>query len=59
MQIVIPMSGLGERFVEAGYSVPKPLIEVDGIPIIQHVVNLFPGSTDVKFICNDKKIKIR
>ena len=57
MQIIIPMSGLGERFVAAGYSVPKPLIEVDGMPIIQHVVNLFPGSTNVKFICNDKHLR--
>ena len=56
MQIIIPMSGLGERFVEAGYNVPKPLIEVDGKPIIEHVVNLFPGETNIKFICNDKHL---
>lgn len=52
MQIIIPMSGFGERFRKAGYSVPKPLIEVDGLPIIGHVVNLFPGETDFTFICN-------
>ena len=57
MQIIIPMSGLGQRFVEAGYSDPKPLIEVDGKPIIEHVVNLFPGETDITFICNDKHVK--
>ncbi|MFC3125975.1 NTP transferase domain-containing protein [Pseudoroseomonas globiformis] len=52
MQIVIPMSGFGERFRRAGYPVPKPLIEVDGKPIIAHVLDLFPGETDVTFICN-------
>ncbi|MBL6081092.1 NTP transferase domain-containing protein [Belnapia sp. T18] len=52
MQIVIPMSGFGERFRRAGYQVPKPLIEVDGRPIIAHVLDLFPGETDVTFICN-------
>jgi len=52
MQIVIPMSGFGERFRRAGYTVPKPLIEVDGKPIIEHVVDLFPGEADVLFICN-------
>lgn len=52
MQIVIPMSGFGERFRRAGYAVPKPLIEVDGKPIIAHVLDLFPGETDVTFICN-------
>jgi len=52
MQIVIPMSGFGERFRRAGYAVPKPLIEVDGKPIIAHVLDLFPGETDVTFVCN-------
>ena len=51
-QIVIPMSGFGERFRTAGYSVPKPLIEVDGKPIIAHVVDMFPGETDITFVCN-------
>ena len=52
MQIVIPMSGFGERFRRAGYALPKPLIEIDGKPIIAHVVDLFPGETDFIFICN-------
>lgn len=46
------MSGIGKRFVESGYIEPKPLIEVDGKPIIQHVVSLFSGVTDITFICN-------
>ena len=41
MHIVIPMSGMGNRFINAGYTVPKPLIMVDGKPIIEHVCNLF------------------
>ncbi len=53
MQILIPMSGFGERFRKAGYTVPKPLIEVDGKPIIAHVLDLFPGEMDVTFICNE------
>ena len=52
MQIIIPMSGFGERFRRAGYEVPKPLIEIDGKPIIGHVIDLFPGETDFIFICN-------
>ena len=57
IQIIIPMSGLGERFIAAGYEVPKPLIEVDGKPIIEHVINLFPRETNIKFICNDKHLR--
>ena len=52
LQIVIPMSGFGERFRKAGYSVPKPLIELEGKPIIAHVIDMFPGETDFLFICN-------
>lgn len=46
------MSGFGERFRQAGYVVPKPLIEVEGHPIIEHIVALFPGESDFVFICN-------
>ena len=56
MQLVIPMSGSGKRFRDAGYTDPKPLIRVDNLPMIQHVVNLFPGVTDVTFICNSDDI---
>lgn len=56
VQIVIPMSGLGQRFVNAGYKTPKPLIIVDNKPIIEHVVDLFPGEKNIKFICNNKHL---
>lgn len=56
MQIVIPMSGYGERFRRAGYRVPKPLIEVDGKPIIAHVIELFPGETDFVFVCSQEHL---
>ena len=52
MQIIIPMSGFGERFRRAGYKKPKPLIEVEGKPIIAHVIDMFPGEKDFTFICN-------
>jgi NDP-sugar pyrophosphorylase family protein len=56
MQIVIPMSGFGERFRSAGYRVPKPLIEIEGKPIIAHVIDMFPGETDFIFICNQEHL---
>jgi len=52
LHLIIPMSGIGKRFIDSGYTVPKPLIEVDGKPIIEHVVNLFHGVTNITFICN-------
>jgi len=38
MNILIPMAGAGSRFEKAGYTFPKPLIEVNGKPMIQLVV---------------------
>ena len=56
MQIVIPMSGFGERFRRAGYSVPKPLIEIEGKPLLAHVIDMFPGEQDLIFICNQEHL---
>ncbi len=38
MNVLIPMAGAGSRFEKAGYTFPKPLIEVNGKPMIQTVV---------------------
>jgi len=38
MNVLIPMAGAGSRFEQAGYTFPKPLIEVDGKPMIQVIV---------------------
>lgn len=39
MNILIPMAGEGTRFPRDTYKIPKPLIEIDGIPMIQRAVN--------------------
>jgi len=52
MQIVVPMSGFGERFRRVGYRIPKPLIEIADKPVIAHVIDMFPGEHDFLFICN-------
>jgi HAD superfamily hydrolase (TIGR01509 family) len=38
LNVLIPMAGAGSRFAQAGYTFPKPLIEVNGKPMIQVVV---------------------
>jgi dTDP-glucose pyrophosphorylase len=38
LNILIPMAGAGSRFEKAGYTFPKPLIDVNGKPMIQVVV---------------------
>jgi HAD superfamily hydrolase (TIGR01509 family) len=39
LNVLIPMAGAGSRFEQAGYTFPKPLIDVNGSPMIQTVVN--------------------
>ena len=57
MQIIIPMSGIGKRFQDAGYKIPKPLIEINQKPIIAHILDMFPGETNFKFICNSEHLE--
>ena len=53
MHIIIPMSGKGQRFIDAGYEEPKPLIKVDGKPIIEHIIERF---TEVS--CSDFHLSV-
>jgi len=57
VQLVIPMSGFGERFREAGFEVPKPLIPVAGAPMIEHVLDMFPNDSQVLFIVNEGHLR--
>lgn len=42
MNIVVPMAGLGSRFVQAGFTTPKPLIPVEGRPMYAWAVESLP-----------------
>jgi beta-phosphoglucomutase-like phosphatase (HAD superfamily)/dTDP-glucose pyrophosphorylase len=48
LNVLIPMAGAGSRFQQAGYTFPKPLIEVNGKPMIQVVVDNL--NVDANFI---------
>lgn len=51
MNVLIPMAGAGKRFEEAGYTFPKPLIEIHGKPMIQVVVDNINIDAHHIFIC--------
>ena len=57
MQLVIPMSGLGTRFIQKGFALPKPLIPVAGRPMIQHVIDMYSGIEQVLFIVNEEHVQ--
>ena len=40
LNVIIPMAGAGSRFSQAGYTFPKPLIDVKGKPMIQVVTEM-------------------
>jgi dTDP-glucose pyrophosphorylase len=42
MNFVIPMAGLGSRFVEAGYQIPKPLLPAHGKTLLEWSVDSLP-----------------
>jgi dTDP-glucose pyrophosphorylase len=53
LNIIVPLAGEGTRFKERGYTFPKPLIEINGKPMIQVVVeNIRPKVAHrFTFIC--------
>jgi len=46
MNIIIPLCGIGKRFQEAGYELPKPLIDVMGKSMIENVLDHLDASED-------------
>lgn len=57
MQIIIPMTGYGSRFVAAGYKELKPFIPVLGKPIIEWIVKrMYPDEKNIIFICRQEHL---
>lgn len=50
LNIVVPMAGAGSRFAKVGYDLPKPLIPIDDIPMIQLVIENIRPSQAHRFI---------
>lgn len=59
LTIVIPMAGRGSRFAVQGYPDPKPLIPVEGVPMIRLVIeNLRPSRPHrFVFVCQSEHVE--
>ena len=60
IQIVIPMAGEGSRFQKAGYTVPKPFIDVRGKYMIQWVIDNVKSTKynlEFIFLCREKHLE--
>ena len=53
---LIPMAGAGQRFVDAGYRMPKPLIDVGGLPMIVRAARSLPECDLWIFVCRAEHI---
>ncbi|MFA5995930.1 MAG: NTP transferase domain-containing protein [Patescibacteria group bacterium] len=56
MANIIPMAGIGSRFSEAGYLLPKALIPVSGKPMITRVIEALPPAEKNIFIVRQEHI---
>jgi len=57
MNVIIPMAGRGKRFEDAGYSFPKPLIDVNGKPMIQIIIENLNLTAKHIFICQEEHVQ--
>ncbi|MBX4212074.1 NTP transferase domain-containing protein [Candidatus Pacearchaeota archaeon] len=56
MANLVTMAGRGKRFSEAGYILPKPLIPIDGDPMIWKVIDCLPESDTWIFVVRQEHI---
>ena len=57
MKVLIPMAGAGSRFINEGYTFPKPLIDVQGKPMIQKVVENLDFDCEYVFLVRKKHVE--
>lgn len=50
VHLLVPMSGQGVRYQKAGYKEPKPLIPVNGTPMIERLLAAFPAAWPAHFV---------
>ena len=57
MNILIPMAGEGSRFIKEGYTFPKPLIDVNGKPMIQTVIESLDFDANYYFLVRKEHLE--
>jgi NDP-sugar pyrophosphorylase family protein len=57
MNILIPLEGKGKRFIDAGYKIPKPLIDVDGKTMIEKVLENVPVTGQFIFVISKQQVE--
>jgi dTDP-glucose pyrophosphorylase len=55
--LLIPLAGAGQRFVDAGFSIPKPLLQVAGLPMVIQAARHLPPLTASVFLCRREHVQ--
>jgi NDP-sugar pyrophosphorylase family protein len=50
IHLLVPMSGQGTRYRKAGYTQPKPLVPISGVPMIERLLSHFPERWQTHFV---------
>jgi NDP-sugar pyrophosphorylase family protein len=53
INLIVPCAGCGQRFIDAGFSVYKPLISALGKPMICHMIDAFPKKIIIWIITDE------
>lgn len=56
LNVLIPMAGAGKRFEDVGYELPKPLIDVNGVPMVKAVIKNLNIDANYIFIVQSKHV---
>jgi dTDP-glucose pyrophosphorylase len=54
---LIPMAGEGQRFKDAGYTTPKPLLDINGKPMVVSAANSLPPADRYIFVCRTSHLE--
>jgi dTDP-glucose pyrophosphorylase len=54
---LIPMAGTGQRFIDGGFRIPKPFLDVDGEPMVVKAARCLPPADLWIFICREEHMK--
>jgi NDP-sugar pyrophosphorylase family protein len=59
LTLLVPLGGRGQKFAERGYTFPKPLVEIQGRPMIDCVVESLKLGLEHRFVfvCRDQHLR--
>ena len=54
---LVPMAGEGQRYKDVGFVIPKPFIDVDGMPMVVRACKALPAADKNIFVCREHHIQ--